>query len=216
MEPNQPSPQQEPIIYCIEGHWRWPEEDDQSAEPSVEPFDPCAEPSVEPLLQMLQRQGLWKYMRRNAATADELFYWMKNEWSRCASGSILYFATHGGEGEIWLSRSSGVPIEQFVTEEIDLSECLVHFSGCSTLACSKERIRRFMDLSGAVAVSGYRADVGWTGAWRPAAILDLNLLSEIRELKINFAHSGSRKKLEGLKEKLQQRFDKCVFDLHLK
>lgn len=217
MEPNQPSSQQEPIIYCIEGHWHWPEEDDQSAEPSVELLDPCAEPSVEPLLQMLQRQGLWKYMRRNAATADELFYWMKNEWSRCASGSILYFATHGREGEIWLSKSSVVPIEQFATEEIDCSKSLVHFSSCSTLACDKERIIRFMNGTGAVAVSGYLADVGWTSeAGRPAAILDLNLFSEIRELKINLAHGSSRRRLEGLKEKLKKRFDNCEFDLHLK
>ncbi len=215
MELNQPSLQ--PIIYCIEGHWYWPpEEDDQSAEPSVA-GDPSTEPSVEPLLQMLQRQSLWKYVRRNAATADELFYWMKNEWSRCASGSILYFATHGREGQIWLSKSSGVLIEQFAMEEIDCRGSLVHFSSCSTLACDKERITRFMEDTGAVAVSGYRADVGWTSeAERPAAILDLNLLSEIRESRINLNNRSSRKKLEGLKEKLKKRFDNCDFDLHLK
>ena len=194
-----------PIVYCVEGHWQWD--------------DPSAEPSVEPLLQMLQRQGLLRYVRRNAATADELFYWMRNEWNSCAYGSILYFATHGEEGEIWLG-GEGVPIEK-LAKKIDCERCLVHFSGCSTLACSEERIRHFMKKSGAAAVSGYRCDVGWTSSsWPPAALCDLMLLSEIGEQRVNLADGRSRPRSEqallSLKKKLQERFEDCGFDLHLK
>ena len=193
-----------PIIYCIEGHWH-------------ESNDPSAEPSVEPLLQMLQRRGLWNYVRRNAATADELFYWMRTEWDKCAYGSILYFATHGDAGEIWLGSesSSGVPIEKLAME-IDSDKCLVHFSGCSTLACGEERTRHFMEKSGAAAVSGYRKDVGWTSrSLPPAALCDLMLLSVIRDERIDLTHGGSRKRLLNLKEELQKRFYDCDFDLYL-
>ena len=176
--------------------------------------DPLAEPSVEPLLQMLQRRGLWKYVRRNAATISELFYWMNNEWNSCAYGSILYFATHGGEGYIGLG-SEGVPIEKLAME-VNCDRCLVHFSGCSTLACGEERIRAFMKDSGAAAVSGYCKNVGWTSrSWPPAALCDLMLLSVIRDERIDLTHRGSRKRLQNLKEELQKRFYDCGFDLYL-
>lgn len=193
------------LIYCVEGHWH-------------EADDPTVEPTVEPLLQMLHRRGLWNYVRRNAATDGELFYWMRNEWYKCAEGSILYFATHGGEGEIWLSSDgqhySSIPLEKLA--EIDCSGCLVHFSGCSTLACDEERIRFFMEKSGASAVSGYRTDVGWTSrSWPPAALLDLMLFSMIGDEQIDLCDGRSRRRLPSLAEELQSRFPDCCFDLHL-
>ena len=195
----------DPIIYCVEGHWN-------------EVADPMLEPSVEPLLQMLHRRGLWTYVRRNAATDGELFYWMKNEWSNCASGSILYFATHGDQGEIWLGSdqsSSGIPIEKLAME-IDCRGCLVHFSGCSTLACDRDRIRLFMEKSGASAVSGYGVDVGWISRSSPAALLDLMLFSVIGDEGIDLADGRSSRRLRSLKQDLQTKFPECSFDLHSK
>lgn len=124
-----------PILYCVEGHWN-------------EPGDPSLEPSVEPLLQMLHRLGLWNYVRRNAATNDELFYWLKNEWDHCPYGSILYFATHGGPGEIWLSNaeepSSVVAIEQLLANGIDadaasFTSVAVQFSTAKRIASRTSR-----------------------------------------------------------------------------
>lgn len=195
-----------PILYCVEGHWN-------------EPGDPSLEPSVEPLLQMLHRLGLWKYARRNAATNDELFYWLKNEWQYCPYGSVLYFATHGGPGEIWLSNaepSSVVAIEQLLAHGIDCTGCLVHFSGCSILNCEEDRIAHFTQGCGAYAVSGYRKDVGWTARWSPAALLDLMLFSMIAEdEEIDLSDRESVKKLDGLRKEVQQRFRDCGFDLYL-
>ena len=193
------------IIYCVEGHWHYSD-------------DPSEEPSVEPLLQMLHRRGLWNYVRRNAATDDELFYWMDKEWFNCAKGSILYFATHGAEGEVWLGsdeqHSSSVPIEKLAG--IDCRGCLVHFSGCSTLACSEDRVRFFMEKSGASAVSGYRADVGWMSrSLPPAALLDLMLFSVIRDEKINLGNRKSIGRLPALSVELQTRFPDCCFDLYI-
>ena len=198
----------DPIIYCVEGHWNYGDH-------------PSSEPSVEPLLQMLQQQGLWTYVRRNAATDHELFYWMKNEWNYCEEGSILYFATHGEPGAIWLGSdqpSSGVPIEKLAME-IDCSGCLVHFSGCSTLPRERDRIQLFLEESGASAVSGYREEVGWTSrSLPPAALLDLMLFSVIRDekIRIKLTDKRSRGKLLSLKEELQTKFPKCGFDLYSK
>lgn len=193
-----------PILYCIEGHWH--EADD----------DPSVEPSVEPLLQMLHRRGSWRYVRRDAATAGELFYWMNNEWSACSKCKILYFATHGAEGEIHLGseeRSSTVPIEKLA--EINCSGCLVHFSGCSILSCGEDRVRFFMEKSGAAAVSGYRADVGWTSrSWPPAALCDLMLFSMIIEEGI-LLDGRSKPRLRTVTEELQNRFGDCCFDLYI-
>ena len=197
-----------PIIYCIEGHWH-------------EVSDPTLEPSVEPMLQMLDRRGHWSYVRRNAATDGELFYWINEEWNKCAYGSILYFATHGSEGGIWLGRnddySSSVPIEKLAMEEIDCEKCLVHFGGCSILACEEERIRSFIDQTGAAAVSGYREDVGWISRrWPPAVLLDLMLFGMIEDEEIDLTDGRSRKRLQGLKEELQKKFPECGFDLYTK
>lgn len=179
---------------------------------------------MEPLLQMLQRQGLWKYVRRNAATAEELFYWMSNEWDRCAKGSVLYFATHGDSGAIQLGNEP-IPIEE-LAKRLDCRARLVHFSGCSTLACGGTSIRRFMDQSGAMAVSGYCKSVGWTsssgpvGKSSPAALCDLMLLSVMAEKRISLTDGRSRgrsiRDLLELKENLRKRFYDCEFDLHLK
>ena len=44
-------------IYCIEGVWNYGDRE--------------VEPSVEPLLDMLRRQDLWAYVRRDCATTGE-------------------------------------------------------------------------------------------------------------------------------------------------
>ncbi len=199
----------EPIIYCIEGHWGGD-----------------VEPSVEPMLQMLQGMGQWKYVRRNAATAGEMFYWLEHEWNYYPKGSILYLATHGKEGEIWLSNeeqpSASVPIEKLAMvmeaeAKAACKGCLVHFSGCKTLMGNADRIRRFIDKSSAAAVSGYSAEVGWVDrTLPPAALLELMLFSSIWQEGINLNHRKSRERLVSLKEHLQGSFPKCEFDLHLR
>ena len=168
----------------------------------------------------MHRLGLWNYVRRNAATADELFYWLMNEWHYCPDGSILYFATHGGPGAIRLNHaeepSSVVAIEELSKKGVNCNRCLVHFSGCSILDCEEDIIRRFTQECGAYAVSGYRKDVGWTARrWSPAALLDLMLFSMIADERIKLKNRGSVKKLDDLRKEVRKRFPDCDFDLYL-
>ena len=84
-------------IYCIEGHWDYGNRQ--------------VEPSVEPMLKLLQGMDLWNYARRDCATIDEMIYFIDAEWARCNSGSILYVATHGKPGVVFLSEQHPVTVE---------------------------------------------------------------------------------------------------------
>ncbi len=188
-------------IYCIEGHW-----DHGKRE---------VEPTVEPILQMLHRLGQWPYARRDCATVEEMKYWIDHEWNtRCREGSVLYFATHGEKGEIWLSNDYSVNVAEI---EGDFTNCWVHFSGCEVL-CQEDAVREFMAKpKGAAVVSGYTVEAGWTDITLPPAVaLEMMLFSSVVARSVSLGDGRSRRKLEGIKIDLNERFPECGFLLHTK
>ncbi|MYH61808.1 MAG: hypothetical protein F4148_08595 [Caldilineaceae bacterium SB0675_bin_29] len=193
-------------IYCIEGVWDWGDRE--------------VEPSVEPLLEMLSRQGQWSYVRRDCATAGELKHYLDHEWARCRMGSVLYIATHGGQDTISMSGEEHLGLDTLGEYlEGKCEHCLVHFSGCEVLGGRKralyQRIKMFLDKTGAMGVSGYGADVGWTDAsWAPAAALELVFFSSIREQKIDLKVGRHFRRLNKIVRNLQDRFEDCEFDLY--
>ena len=88
-------------IYCIEGHWDYGNRE--------------VEPSVEPILEQMRNLDMWPYARRDCATIEALDYFAYWEWPRCKLGSILYLATHGASGTVWLSQDHPVTLEQLGT-----------------------------------------------------------------------------------------------------
>ena len=137
-------------IYCIEGHWDYGNRQ--------------VEPSVEPMLKLLQGMDLWNYARRDCATIDEMIYFIDAEWARCNSGSILYVATHGKPGVVFLSEQHPVTVEQLALHlEDQCGDCLVHFGGCKVMAAPESRLRDFMEKTGAMGVS-VTPSAGWTSA----------------------------------------------------
>ena len=217
------------LIYCIEGHW-----EDAGNEP-------WHEPSVEPMLDMVRsagRAGGWPYIRRNSATVGEMFYWLRNEWCHASFGSILYIASHGAPGEIWLSNSdesTAVETLPGLAEQMGGPEfadrCLIHFDGCRLLEnVSDQDLDEFMERSGASAVSGYTTDAGWLtehrvrhGVIPPAVALDAMFFSSIMERDIRLdllqgdqaARVERRQDLRDLAEELQARFPTCGFRLRI-
>ena len=141
-------------IYCVEGVWDY--------------GDRAVEPSVEPLLDMLRRQDLWDYARRDCATTAEFKHYLSREWSRCRTGSVLYLATHGDQGAIWLSDDECLGFETLgeLLASDQCEDCLVHFGGCNVFAgdehATNRRIKAFLAKTGAMGVSGYAATIGWT------------------------------------------------------
>ena len=97
-------------------------------------------------------------------------------------------------------------------------DCLVHFSGCEVLAgdaaATNQRIKTFLDVTGAMGVSGYGATTGWTDTWEPpAAALELMLFSSIRMQDIDLADGRQFQRLNTIVKSLQEKFADCEFDL---
>lgn len=201
-------------LYCIEGHWD---------------YGPgCGEPSVEPMLQMVHACGGWPYLRRNCATVSEMRYWLQTEWcERCANGSILYIASHGDPGRIWLSSREGFrevealsTLADRIENDLFAERCLVHFGGCRVLDCSDDAIDAFLDRSGAYAVSGYTEDGYWiagNSGFPPSLALELMFFGSICERNVNIAnHATAGQELPRLAEEIKRRFPECGFRLRVR
>lgn len=202
-------------IYCIEGQWNWGKQE--------------VEPSVEPILQMLQKMGQWNYARRDCATLEELRFWLQHEWNtRCREGSILYIASHGSNGSIWLTSQEGYKNKEIridkLSEEtaLDCTNCLVHFSGCSVVAGKegRERVRKFIRDTNAACVTAYSKSVAWADVISaPAVALELMLFSSIRQKGVTFSDGRSVGGLRTLIQNLFNEsviFDKCGLELFTK
>lgn len=193
-------------IYCVEGVWNWGDRE--------------VEPTIEPVLDMLHRQDQWSHVRRDCATTAELKHYLDNEWKRCRPGSVLYMATHGDPGVLTMSEGEDLGLDRFGEWLAGQCEhCLVHFSGCKVLGGRKravhQRIKTFLDKTGAMGVSGYGANVGWTDAsWAPAVALELLFFSSIREQKIDLEAGRYFRRLNKIVKNLQGRFPDCEFDLY--
>ena len=142
-------------IFCIEGDW-WGIRDTTT---------------VEPMLQLLQRihNNKLKYIRRDAATSEELDFYL-NKWAQEAQKdyAILYLGFHGDPGSIKFGdkRKTGSNVTlDWIEERLegkDMTERLIHFGSCSTLDVNGNRLNSFIRRTGVDAVTGYRIDVEWT------------------------------------------------------
>lgn len=191
-------------IYCIEGYWDYGKRE--------------VEPTVEPILALLQQWGQWNYMRRDCVTLPEFQFYLKNEWSRCQAGSILYIASHAYPTGFTLSENEHVELNQLAAwlEGIEgrADNCLVHFGGCEIMSAGEGEIRKFMERTWAMGVSGYRVEGDWANLDRPTLALELMLFSAIAEEGIDLANGKQYGKLVRIRESLQQRFADCEFELY--
>lgn len=190
-------------IYCIEGQHNWGKRE--------------VEPSVEPILQMLQKMGQWNYARRDCATKKELKFWLQNEWNtRCREGSILYIASHGSNGCIYLTNQEGYNNKEIKIDELakktalDCTNCLVHFGGCSVVAdeTGEAAVQNFIRDTKAACVTAYRKSVDWTDAISaPAVALELMLFSSIYQEGYDF---GDGQFVGWLRTLIQDQFNESV------
>ena len=193
-------------VYCIEGFYEYEGQE--------------KEPSIKPMLAMLSQWGYWaspEHKKCKTIVAANRF--LGTKWNGSAPGSVLFFATHGSPGEI--SLSDGQPPDGRSIGLGDLgsrlaNRCegrLVHFSSCCVLRDEKA-VDDFLRQTDAVGVSGYRADVGWAEASKPALLSDLMLLNELWEADINFFNGRSlRPQLRRIEEDVQRRFGDCQFEI---
>ena len=140
--------------------------------------------SVQPMLALLKSSPLAvPFVHRHVVTSDTLDYYLK-KWTLRAHDDfpILYLAFHGVEGEVQFGdlrrRSARVTLDRIA--EILRGRCegrVIHFGSCATLGVSQRRLRRFIDETGALAVSGYEKDIDWVRS----AMLDFTYFASIQQ-----------------------------------
>lgn len=78
---------------------------------------------------------------------------------------ILVIATHGDRGVILDEDDREIPLRWLGRQLKDIcSDAVVYFAGCSTLDAHDSTLERFLDMTGADAVVGYRRPVNWVEA----------------------------------------------------
>jgi len=155
-------------IFCLETDWS----------------EVRGSPSVQPMLALLKSSPLAvPFVHRHVVTVDALDYYAK-KWAQRTHDDhpILYLACHGIEGEVQLGdlrrRSARVSLDHI--EEVLRGRCqgrVIHFGSCATLGVSQRRLRRFIDETGALAVSGYERDIDWVRS----AMLDFTFFASIQQ-----------------------------------
>lgn len=141
-------------------------------------------PSLQPMLELLRRCPLQiPFVHRNVVTIDTLDYYLA-KWTQRGHDQypILYLAFHGVEGEVQFGdlrrRSARVTLDRL--GEVLKGKCegrVIHFGSCATLGVSQRRLRRFIEETGALAVSGYERDIDWVRS----ALLDSALFASIQQ-----------------------------------
>ena len=132
-------------IYCIEGVW--PER---------------YETSARPLLELLGDYHEIPTVHRIATNVDQ-FKRRLQQWADAEMVfAILYLWYHGSPGGISPAGDDNFKLQEIEDAlEGSCSKCLIHFGSCKTLKLDPKRVGRFLERTGAVAVSGYTKNVGW-------------------------------------------------------
>lgn len=216
-----------PRIYCIEGHA------DYQPDGVWE-----AGSLVQGMLQAVQDGGGLPFTRRDSPVLGAMHFWLGRDWSKeqddgtfrpREAGSVLYFSTHGQPGQIWLSDGwpSHVPQVQAISTLPDIvgegfaRRCLVHLGGCSMVQRSERGVRKFMERSGASAVSGFTQEVNYLGMAAPALALEGNYFSELSDVNLATLHQpvngeAGRERMRVIAAQMQASFPDCGFKLWLR
>jgi hypothetical protein len=137
-------------IFCIEGLWDHDNITDKS--------------TVLPLLELLENRNYCSHVYHDCATVPEIEFYL-NRWKNPAikeNYPILYMAFHGSEGSIFIDHDLMYSLTQLAV--VLKNEChgkVIYFGSCSTLKIDKRIIKKFLQITGAIAVIGYKTDVDW-------------------------------------------------------
>jgi hypothetical protein len=139
-------------VFCLEGDWE---------------RDLRSRTSVGPVLELLERCGYPKvpYIRRDVGTVTEFDYYL-GRWllKRYQRYPILYLGFHGSPGKLRVGHGRGAGVDLKGLEERLEGACskrIIHFGSCGTLAVHGNRVRSFLERTGALAVCGYQSEVDW-------------------------------------------------------
>lgn len=137
-------------IFAIEGEWE---------------SDLRGGLSFRPILELLHNINKSPFVHRDAATKEELFYYL-DKWlqKRYAAYPVLSLGFHGEEESILIGDG------RLTNCRVTLNELMNHLEGrcnkrilyigsCSTMQIDERRLQTFLRTTGALAICGYRVDV---------------------------------------------------------
>lgn len=148
-------------IFCIESHW---------GGTLTEP-----KPSVKPILEFCSVARGTKYSHQIVHTKEEFLYWINKASAKNAN--LLFFAFHGKPENIYLGA-----YQEFIINLDEIADLLgtrfagsgLHFSSCSVLNISENKIKEFIRRTGLSFVSGYGQGVDYI----ESAAMDLAFLGK--------------------------------------
>ncbi len=169
--------------------------------------------SVEAVAQLLHDSPLEvPYIHRDIATEEELYYYLQ-KWTepRQVNYPILYLAFHGSPGCIHLAKVKGRDITITTDTLFDFlkGKChrrIIHFGSCESLDINGNRVNKYLQVSGAVGISGYAADVDWV----LSSIFEMYYLSELQYNQ--FTKSG----IQAVNDRLHKRASYFTKELKFK
>lgn len=132
-------------IFCLEGDWH---------------TDLRDRSSIKAALNFLNQNFGIKYIYRRCGTRMNMEYYL-NIWKqkKYSEYSICYLAFHGEPGKIEAGKEFVSLNELAAMLEGSCRDKIIHFGTCKTLDVKKKEIDKFLDTTGALCVSGFRADV---------------------------------------------------------
>jgi len=140
-------------IFCLESEW----------------FGLRSSMSVRSALEFLKCSDYRiPFIHRDVATAAEITHYLRKWNMRShAAYSVLWLSIHTRRGLLLPGdvRRHSERMDLDALESCLAGKCrgrLVHFGGCRTIALPPRRIRQFLKVTKAVAVSGFREEVEWT------------------------------------------------------
>jgi hypothetical protein len=121
--------------------------------------------SFRPILELMRVLNKSPFVHRDAATREELFYYL-SKWlqKRYSAYPILYLGFHGSQESIYIGDGRAADCQVTLTELMDHLEgrCdkrIIYIGSCSTMQIDERRLQTFLQRTRALAVCGYTIDV---------------------------------------------------------
>lgn len=149
-------------VFCLEGDWET-RLDDRT--------------SVLPMLDMLERLGYIKFIRRDVATRGEFDHYLRR-WAGYTSYPLLYLGFHGDTRWLAIDDAEGISLDELTNSLLGAAKGrIIHFGSCATLGVGDDGRSAFRAATGARGVSGYERTVDWVDS----AAFELALLQRLAE-----------------------------------
>lgn len=149
--------------------------------------------SFRPLLEIIRSLRRSPIVHRDAATREELFYYLR-KWTqqRYARYSVLYLGFHGQEESILIGdareRDCQVRLDELAEElEGKCEKKIIYFGSCSTVGIDERRLQTFLQRTRALAVCGYRENVDMVRS----AAFELLLLNTLLDNTLTLTLNGT-------------------------